>query len=228
MAKKGCVLIHGFTGSPKEIQILADHLQQHGFDVDTPILPGHGDIIERRKMRVQANWQEWIKAGEQAVKNMLETHEEVYVVGFSMGGMIAIYLAAKYPLKKLVLLSASAFYMNIGRFFGNLKQMRAKEHWSRYLYKIKNTPLNATLQFQRLVKELFPYIKSVHTPTLIIQGELDDLVDPKSAKYIYDTISSKEKYIHFLPRSKHVICLDVEKETVVTLVNQFLLEGKVR
>ena len=224
MAKKGCVLIHGFTGSPKEIQIVADDLYQHGMDVVTPILPGHGDV-DRKKMRTEAKWKEWVLEGERAVENMLKTHEEVYVVGFSMGGMIAIYLAAKYPIKKLVLLSASVYYMNIQRFVGSLRGMTTKDQWSRYLYKIKKTPLVATIQFRRLVKELVRYIELVQVPTLIIQGELDDLVDPKSARYIYNTILSEEKYLHYLPKSRHVICHDVEKDTVVTLVHQFLLGG---
>jgi len=223
MNEIGCVLIHGFTGSPKEVELLSDHLKKRGIAVDTPTLTGHGISLNKKEMRV-ATWKEWIESAETALQKMLETKKEVYLVGFSMGGMIAAYLASYYPVKKLVLLSASVFYMNVKRFTDQFKRLSDKEQLRRYFYKISNTPLRATIQFRRLVKELTPYIQLVQVPTIIIQGELDDIVDPKSAQYIYDNILSEEKYLHFLPKSKHMVCWDSEKEQVINLVDQFLFK----
>ncbi|MFV9511238.1 alpha/beta hydrolase [Tepidibacillus sp. LV47] len=224
MKKKGCVLIHGFTGSPREIEILAKHLQKKGLIISTPVLPGHGYPLQRSKMK-QSHWQDWIRSAEEAVEQMAKQVDELYLIGFSMGGMIASYLATKYPVKKLVLLSASLYYINLGRlikdFFEGFIHQPIKDHYQRYWYKIKNTPVSSTFHFRRLVRELKPYIKKIKVPTLIIQGLKDDLVDPKSAEEIYQTIQSKEKYLHFLSNSKHLICLDVEKEKVVQLVDDF-------
>ena len=225
MYKKGCVLIHGFTGSPREIEIVARHLKEKGILISTPTLPGHGYPIKREEME-KYDWHDWINHAEKAVQEMSEQVEELYLVGFSMGGLISTYLATRFPVKKLVLLSASVFYMNIAYFtkdiIEGLRHQTIRDHFQRYLYKIKNTPLKAALNFRRLVKELTPYIRQIEIPTLIIQGEKDDLVDPRSAQYIYERIQSKEKHLYFLPRSKHIICLDLEKERVVELVDQFI------
>lgn len=221
MTSKGCVLIHGFTGSPKEIELLAKYLELKGYDISTPTLAGHGENIDRRLM-ARFDWQDWVESAENAVKEMVGKHGEIYLIGFSMGGMIAAYLATKYPVKKLVLLSASVIYTNPTRF---LKDMRrnpiTKTQLKRYIHKFRVTPINATINFRKLVSQLKPYLHDVEVPTLIIQGELDDIVDPESANYIYGTIKSKEKHLHFLPKSKHIVCWDCEKDHVFELVDSF-------
>lgn len=219
--KRGCVLIHGFTGSPKEIEVLANHLKEQSYEVSTPMLKGHDYVLNRHELR-KATWKDWIASAENGIKEMVEQYDELYLVGFSMGGLISAYLATKYPIKKLVLLSASVFYLNPKKFLDMIRQsVHAKEEWKRYFYKIQHTPITATLQFRRLVRKLVPHIHQINVPTLVIQGMKDDLVDPKSAQYIYDHIQSSEKYIYYLPESKHIVCFDCEKEKVVELVDAF-------
>src|SRR5690625_6465964 len=49
---------------------------------------------------------------------MIKLMEEcaiLYVIGFSMGGMIAAYLAAKYDVEKLVLLAPARKYISVGK-----------------------------------------------------------------------------------------------------------------
>jgi len=233
MEKKGCVLIHGFTGSPREIEVIANHLKKFDIKVSTPTLPGHGYPLNKKDMN-RFGWKDWVEAAESALLEMIEQVEEVYLVGFSMGGIIAAYLSTKYSIKKLVLLSASVYYLSMKRFlkdfFEGLRHQTISDHFQHYFYKISHTPLKSAINFRRLVKTLIPYIQQVKVPTLIIQGELDDLVDPKSAVYIFKTISSQEKYLYFLSKSKHIIGLDVEKEKVVQLVQDFFFpkEGGIK
>ena len=52
----GVMLIHGFTGSPPEMRLIADYLNQRGLTVSGPLLPGHGTSIEDLNKR---KWQEW-------------------------------------------------------------------------------------------------------------------------------------------------------------------------
>lgn len=224
MSKKACVLIHGFTGSPRDIEIIAEHLKNKGFEVSTPILAGHSIDMNRWEMS-KFTWSDWIASAETALKALSEKndYEELYLVGYSMGGVIAAHLATKYPIKKLVLISASYFYTNPKSLIKNFNRIHfTKAELSRYIYKFKHTPLKATINFRKLVKELSPSLINVEVPTLIIQGEMDDLVDPSSAEYIYNTVRSKEKSMHLLPKSKHFICWDCEKEIVVELVDKFL------
>ncbi|MEW9669445.1 alpha/beta hydrolase [Ammoniphilus sp. 3BR4] len=228
----GCLLLHGFTGSPHEVEPLAVHLSKHGWKIAMPTLPGHGAFKEDMK---KVTWKDWIQKAEEEIRELLQECSVVYVIGFSMGGMIAAYLSTKYPVAKLVLLNASVFYMNPGQMFANMAEAiksnfkaDSRDLMKRYMQKTMSTPVRAVVHFRRLVKVLKPELDKVTVPTLILQGECDDLVEPRSAHYIYQQIQSEVKEIHFFPQSKHILCHDCEKEQVFALVEDFLtkeLEG---
>lgn len=223
----GCVLFHGFTGSPYEVAPLAEHLRKHGWMVSCPVLAGHGDDKARL---ASVTWKDWIKSARDAVEEMSGQCDTLYLVGFSMGGLIAAYMSTQYPVNKLVLLSAAVFYLHPRQMIKDAVSMASagitspstRATWNRYRNKIKQTPLRAVLQFRYLIKRLRPELAKVEVPTLIIHGGCDDLVHPKSPQYIYDSIASSTKEKYVLPRSKHIICHDCEKEKLFQLVDDFL------
>ncbi|TLS34932.1 alpha/beta hydrolase [Pseudalkalibacillus caeni] len=222
----GCLIIHGFTGSPYEIEPLANHLRAStDWKVETPTLPGHGkeDTLHR------VTYGEWIKASEEALRTLKEQCDSVYLIGFSMGGVISGYLAQKYEVKRLVLLSAAAYYISPKQTMKDSLEMmrdffrgRIRENEMFKRRKPVRTPLSASWQFTRLVKELRPLFANITVPTLIIQGKIDRVVPFRSAEFIYRTIASEEKYLHYLERSRHILCRGEEAIDVVQLVSNFL------
>ncbi len=46
----------------------------------------------------------------------------VYLVGFSMGGVIASWLASRYPIEKLALIAPAFTYLDLGKAAGYLKK----------------------------------------------------------------------------------------------------------
>ncbi|MED4350793.1 alpha/beta fold hydrolase [Schinkia azotoformans] len=227
----GCLCIHGFTGSPFEVEPLGNFLKENtSWIVETPTLPGHGGELARLR---GVAYQDWVQEAEQSLQGMLAKCSTVYLVGFSMGGVISGYLATKYPVKKLVLLSAAAYYINPKQLLQDIKEMAAEgmrgtlgnnDLFQRYRKKIKETPLTATFQFQRLVKELRPTLSQIEVPTLIVQGELDGIVPVKSASFLYNTIPSNEREIVYLPKSKHLVCHDEDRYQLFTTVEKFLIK----
>ncbi|MCF6410268.1 alpha/beta hydrolase [Pseudalkalibacillus salsuginis] len=227
----GCLCLHGFTGSPYEVEPLVTFLKANtDWLVVSPTFPGH-DIGNGRMERV--TYQEWIQTAEMELRALQRKCDKIYVVGFSMGGIIAGYLAASNKIDRLVLLSAAAHYVSVSRLVQDIKSMvqdlfkgNLKENgmFQRYLQKFKDTPLSMTFQFRSLIRSLRPYLKKITTPTLIIQGECDGVVPKKSAQYIYNTIRSKNKEIILLPKSKHIVCHDVEQEDVIRHVYRFLTD----
>lgn len=221
----GSLLIHGFTGSPDEVKPLYHALQQKGIRVISPTLKGHGGA--RRELK-KSTWHDWVQSAEEALHELLQRHQKVIVIGFSMGGLIAAHLAARYPIERLVLLSPAMFVPNYGQIIHDIRDSyRNKEgiltaRMLEYAHKITTTPLKTLWHFHRLVKHLRNDLPFVHVPTLIIHGTCDDVVHPRSAKYIYDSIASPEKRLYYLPRSKHIICHDCEADEVKHLVTNFL------
>lgn len=224
----GCLCIHGFTGNPSEIEPLVHFLQKHtNWKIKVPTLPGHGESLSLKGI----SYNQWIEHAEEELENLLDTCETVFVVGFSMGGLIASYLAVHYPIKKLILLSAAAFYVHPKQltidiiemvkdsFKGKLKE---NELFIRYRRKMKETPVAAALQFRKLVASIKPLLGRVTIPTMIAQGEIDGVVPPRSALYLYEKIAAPQKRLIFLKESKHLICHSNERERLFHEIVDFL------
>jgi len=224
----GCLCIHGFTGAPYEVEPLVRFLKEKtNWHIVSPTLPGHGETLRLKGI----GYHDWIDHAESELKKLLETCEQVYVIGFSMGGLIASYLAVHYPVDKLVLLSAAAYYMNPKQLALDVREMLSdtfkgglleNEMFLRYKRKIKETPLTATLQFRRLVSYVRPLLSDIHVPTFIAQGEVDGIVPPKSARFLFDKISATEKKILFFQNAKHLICHCQERNQLFEEVLVFL------
>ncbi|MTI81160.1 MAG: alpha/beta fold hydrolase [Firmicutes bacterium] len=217
-----CLIIHGFTGGPYEVMPLAKHLKGLGYLTSVPTLAGHtGNLNDLANV----NYKDWIASAESVLVKLLLEHEKVNIIGFSMGGLIGVYLANKYKINTLVMLSSPIYVgepknmaLHICRDMRNKNYQRIK----RYVSNCINTPIKAVINFKIMVHIMKPLIKKIQIPTLVLQGLKDDVVRPKSAQYIHDNIAAADKQIHYLPNSAHLVCCDVEKERVFQLVNNFI------
>ena len=57
----GCVLVHGFTGSPKEMRMLGEYLHQQGHSVFGVRLAGHATTMEDM---IRSRRQDWLASVE--------------------------------------------------------------------------------------------------------------------------------------------------------------------
>ncbi len=195
-----------------------------------PTLPGHGETLSSLK---GIRYQQWLDAAEDELKVLINTCDKIYVIGFSMGGMIASFLAANYRVDKLVLLSAAAYYIHPRQLAEDIRtimkdlfggQLAGNKLFFHYRRKVMETPMSAVIEFRKLVSSIRPILPSISTPTFIAQGESDGIVPPKSAEYLYHTIGSSQKKLSLIRNSKHLICYCDEKEEVFLQVLKFLQE----
>ncbi|HEU4962613.1 MAG TPA: alpha/beta fold hydrolase [Bacilli bacterium] len=224
-----CLLIHGFTGTPFEVEPLAKILHGKGYEVITPTLAGHG---EDRQALERVTWQDWIHSVEHILTETLKVHDKVHLVGFSMGGLIATYLAVKYRdrVESLTMMSTPIYTINPKQLFKTIaeaiqKSMRSgnrHEDIARYMAKAKGTPLRSLAHFRRLIQTVKPLVEQIEVPLLVVQGQCDDLVEPRSAEYIYENAPCADKTLHFFEESKHIICHDCEAEQVTRMVAEFI------
>jgi carboxylesterase len=98
------LLIHGFLGSPRDLRPLAQELADVGVTTRGVLLPGFGPDIARLK-KVQA--EEWLNAARTAWEEIREGASRTTLIGFSMGGAVALRLATEAGLApdQLVLLA---------------------------------------------------------------------------------------------------------------------------
>lgn len=103
MKDAACLLVHGFAGSPFDVEHLAPPLQELGCHTDIPTLPGHCTSIEDFRTTFFADW---LGHAEARLKLLLREYSKVFLIGFSMGAAICLSLASRYPVAGTVALSA--------------------------------------------------------------------------------------------------------------------------
>ncbi|MGM9923025.1 MAG: alpha/beta hydrolase [Bacillus sp. (in: firmicutes)] len=231
MKETGCLCLHGFTGAPFEVEPLADYLRLHtDWEIAVPTLPGHGEGADLKSVC----YKDWIACAEESLRELFASCKTVYVVGFSMGGIIACHLASRYPVDKLVLLSAAAKYISPKQIAldtmevikdsvqGNLKE---NDLYLRYTNKIKKTPLYATAQFRELVAANAGVFADLSIPVFIAQGRKDGIVPVKTASFLCKSIASEYKIVYIDEDAKHLICHSPHSETLFKNIKHFLCKA---
>lgn len=214
--KTGVLFLHGFTGGPYEVRPLFKFLEKEtDWTLSAPTLSGHGVKSALGK----ASAATWLMEAELAFKNLQREVDRVVVVGFSMGGLLALYLALRYRVDKLVLLSAAAKYISPRNFLvdtgvilvGSItKKYPPNRFYHLYEYKLRHTPFRAVYEFLRIVKTVEPYYGVIKTPVCIVQGGQDSVVPFASAEYLFNTLGSVEKKLIRSDSGQHHICYNAD------------------
>lgn len=226
----GCLIIHGYTGGPYEVEPLATYLdEQTNWDIEVPTLPGHGKTLALENI----SHEHWLQAAENSLQKLKEKYTKVYLIGFSMGGMIAAYLAAKFKVDKLVLLATAGKIFSLRQLtldFGEVITDRIKGtlqenlNYQRYKQKIGKIPLKSNIEFLKLVKYTREYLKDIQSPVFIAQGIQDGIVPVSTASYLDREITtSSQKEVVLFEKSDHLICWGDDKDTLNGMVHDFLL-----
>ncbi|MHC5251213.1 alpha/beta hydrolase [Listeria kieliensis] len=227
-----CLCIHGYTGTPDELKPLADYLKEHtDWDVLTPTLPGHDKPYHLRN----ATYQDWIIFMESILTQLLKEDDEVYLIGFSMGGLLAGWLARHHPeVKKLALLSTSVHYLdwpnlvdNQGQMFVEVKDKKLKNSsvFSRYFKRFTDVPSQSKAQFAKMVMQAKPALAHLEIPTFIAQGGMDAVISAKqSVDYLMETIPGPKRLL-IMEEAGHLLCQDKDREVLFENLLGFLKES---
>lgn len=226
----GCLIIHGFTGGPHEVEPLRQYLETHtDWKIEVPLLSGHGETLALEEV----SYETWLEEMAEHLQALRKDCEEVYVIGFSMGGMIASYLAAHYEVDKLVLLATARKYLSfkyLSRYVAEVisdgfkGQLEENEIYTHYKSKLETVPFRANVEFMKLVNKTKQYLEDIRSPVFIAQGQRDSLVPYKTAYTLEKEIGSEEKEVVIFEQANHMICLGEDREILNKMILDFLNE----
>ena len=206
MKRKAVLIIHGFAGGVYDEEALSIYLELNNFDTYTFTLPGHDRTLFNKVKK-----EDWINSCESHLQKLIDNgYKDISVIGHSMGGVLATYLAVHHKEVKRLVLAAPAF-----KYF---KEYGKEEVLSRLV----QFPKSVLKEFMDLVSESQLLPSLIDVPTLIVQGSADIVVPLKSSEALYDEIKSKKKKIIVLDNVTHDIFRSSEVDSLCIKIKDFL------
>jgi carboxylesterase len=229
------LLLHGGGDTPQTLRYLGDHLHRKGYSVYAPLLTGHGRTM-REFTRVSA--EAWASESRAHYDTLRARHEWVGVVGLSMGGALAVQIAAALPtLPALVLLapyiampSLIAAAARLAPLWGPLmpyvpaaspRSVHDPEEAERTLgYGFFSAA--ALHALYRTVRRATDALPAVRAPTLVIQSREDNRISIADAERAFALLGATEKRFEWTDGAGHVITVDFGRERVFDVVTEWL------
>ena len=215
----GCLLIHGFTGTPNEMRGLGRFLADEGHTVLGVRLFAHS--TDPRDMQ-RAAWRDWAASVEDGYWMLREAVREVVVLGLSMGGALALELAARLPVAGVVAMSTPAglpkdWRLNFIRPLAVVKPYIGKgppdwvdESVAADHFDYPEYPVRAIGELKALLAEVRHALPRVKVPTLVMHSRTDGGVPPENAQVIFAGLGAAERELLWIERSGHVLTEDAE------------------
>jgi carboxylesterase len=223
------LLLHGAGDTPQTLRYLAQALYERGFHVSAPLLPGHGRSIADFA-RLQAD--DLIGAARENYAALRRTHPWLGVVGLSMGGALAVQVAAEHP--DLPALGLIAPYLampatiaraaRLARWWGpfvpvlrsadGLSVFDAVERERSLAYGVF-TPA-ALSALETTVRRAVEALPRVVAPTLVIQSRQDNRISEADAERAFALLGAREKRLQWITGAAHVITVDYGRDVVIT------------
>lgn len=231
----GCLLVHGFTGAPKEMRWLGEYLAGQGRTVLGIRLMGHAT---RPEDMLRARWQDWLANVEDGWHLLSGCARRIFVIGLSMGGMLALRFAAGFPVAGVVAMSTlhhlppdrrlpyiewlSLVQPKIAKAPSDWHDRQAESVHVSY----PDYPTRAIAELRDLLAEMRAALPQVTAPTLLIYSREDSAVRPQDghAALIYNALGSADKRLVWIEGSGHVITRDAARGEVFRHISSFVDE----
>jgi carboxylesterase len=234
----GCLLVHGFTGTPGEMRPLGDALAARGFPVLGVRLAGHGtdpyDLAQTR-------WRDWYRSVEDGAARLLGTSPRLAVAGMSMGSLLALHLAVSRPdAVTALVLCGTALRLTDPR--ARWLELAGWAPWITRRWMLSKTggrdiadpvmrassssyvamPLASVIELVRLQRVVRGELSRVVQPALLLHGRHDHSVPVSQLDELRNGLGSTQIETHVLEQSWHVITTDVERAEVGRMAADFL------
>lgn len=218
----GVLLCHGFTGSPQSLRPWAQHLAEHGLTVSLPLLPGHGT---RWQDMALTGWQDWYAEVDRELRALSERCTSVFVAGLSMGGTLALRLAAKHgdAVSGVVVVNPAnrmhglaPYALPVARHFvrtaPGIASDIAKEGSVELGY--DKVPLHAAHSLRTFFRQVDGELPQVTQPLLVLRSTQDHVVPAADSARVLSRVSSTDVTEIVLEQSYHVATLDHDAERI--------------
>lgn len=225
------LLIRGFAPAPDEVATFGEFLEEQNTVSFAARVKGHATSPEDLSQTTREEWYSSTVDGLQIVRSW--DPKLLLVAGLSMGGVLALLLAAReQKIDGLVAMSpAISIPSRLAKFLPVLKHVKKfrrvdlKETAKPYdvpRTKYPREPLSAVHELIKLAKEARKEMKKVSIPAFILQSAEDKTIDPNSGRIAFDSISSERKELRMIEGAEHVIPCHYTRAMAYPIVLDFV------
>ncbi|NBY51495.1 MAG: alpha/beta fold hydrolase [Actinobacteria bacterium] len=228
----GVLLVHGFTGTPASMRPWAHYLNERGYTVSVPLIPGHGTTWHDLN---HVSWQEWPAKVEAELLQLKKKCSKVFLCALSMGGGNSLYVAAHNQgmIDGIVLVNPMIHIPGVQIKFvhiiSRIQKSRAsvgddikKPGITEWGYDA--LPLKGVAQLYKYLKLARAGLPKIQTPTLVFHSIDDHILPVSNTEIIMAELGSSEKKRIELANSYHVATLDYDAETIFENSRLFIEE----
>jgi carboxylesterase len=237
-SKPACLLIHGFTGTPKEMRWMGEFLNQQGYTCLGIRLAGHATNPEDM---IRSRWTDWVASVEDGYQLLCGVTNDIFLVGLSMGGILALLMSTRlaprvkgvvamstpsrlptdYPIWFIKLISI------VMRYRPKSKEPPGSGWFDRAAYKdhvaYAKNPVRSTAELKKLILEMRAALPKVNVPVLLMHSKDERYILPDNAEDIFaGLINASDKTKLYMTGSGHVLPQDASREQVFKSALEFI------
>ena len=230
------MLLHGFATNTYDFISIIPFLEKRYDAIFLEDMPGHGSNGDLSDFTVE-NTMVFVNKRFDEIK---EKYDKVDVYGYSMGGVLATYLGVKKEVNRLILLAPANKYVN-ARIFGTkikkeLSIIASGEMTRRNMIKqndkigmdvvindlMPRYNVKTISTFISLVRVCNESLKENNVKTLLVRGDIDEFVPPRSSLFIQKYFKNFEEQV--IPDIGHLMLKSRNYRLILNKIKNFLDE----
>ena len=231
----GCLLIHGFTGAPKEMRWMGEYLNAQGYPCLGIRLTGHAT---RPEDMIRSRYTDWMASVEDGYHLLRGVTDRIYLAGLSMGGILSLLMSTRLDVVGVVAMSTPyrlpfdypVWAMRLMSKFLPYQPKSKEEPGSTWFDKeayaehisYPQNPVRSAAELQLLIAEMRAALRKVDAPVLLIHSKNDTYVLPENMEHIYADLGTSDKTKLYMTESGHVVTRDADRERVFAAASEFI------
>jgi carboxylesterase len=237
-SKPACLLIHGFTGTPKEMRWMGEYLNQQGYTCLGVRLAGHATHPEDM---VRSRYTDWIASAEDGYHLLRGITDKIFLVGLSMGGILSLLMSTRlaqrvrgvvamstpsrlptdYPIRLLKLISLLLKYRP------KTKEAPGSGWFDKSAYadhiSYASNPVRSSAELKQLLLEMHAALPKVNVPVLLMHSKDDTYILSRDMDHIYaGLVNAQDKTKLYITGSGHVLPRDAARQQVFQSALEFI------
>jgi carboxylesterase len=235
-SKPVCLLIHGFTGTPKEMRPMGEFLNRQGYPCLGIRLAGHATDPEDM---VRSRWTDWAASVEDGYHLLCGMSDNIFLIGLSMGGVLSLLMSTRLKVKGVIAMSTPSrlptdypiwlieLLSHVMRYRPKSKEPPGSGWFDKVAYKdhiaYPKNPVRSTAELKKLILEMRAALPKVNVPVLLMHSKDERYILPDNVEDIYaDLINASDKTKLYLTGSGHVLPRDASREQVFQSTLEFI------